>query len=66
MEKTFQSRLIDAIRYDDETRHLRVYLKSGQLRDYEDVPKGVVVGLGLAASPGSFFNSEIRGKYSQH
>ncbi|MHC2574618.1 hypothetical protein ACVMH6_006946 [Rhizobium leguminosarum] len=64
METAVDSKLIEAITYDDEdSRHLRVYLTNGQRREYEGVPKGVVVGLTMAESPGNFYMKAIRGKY---
>lgn len=63
VETAVDSKLIEAITYDEDSRHLRVYLKNGQRREYEGVPKGVVVGLTMAASPGNFYMKAIRGKY---
>lgn len=54
METAVDSKLIEAITYDEDSRHLRVYLTNGQRREYEGVPKGVVVGLTMAESPGNF------------
>lgn len=63
METRLQSKLIEAIDYERETRHLTLYLTNGQRRYYEDVPEGVVVGLTAAASPGDFYMSQIRGRF---
>ncbi len=63
METRLQSKLIEAIDYQRETRHLTLYLTNGQRRYYEDVPEGIVVGLTAAASPGDFYMSQIRGRF---
>ncbi|ULR45006.1 KTSC domain-containing protein [Rhizobium sp. K102] len=63
VETAVDSKLIEAITYDEDSRHLRVYLTNGQRREYEGVPKGVVVGLTMAESPGNFYMKAIRGKY---
>ncbi|QWW66917.1 KTSC domain-containing protein [Rhizobium sp. WYJ-E13] len=63
METRLQSKLIEAIDYKRETRHLTLYLTNGQRRHYEDVPEGIVVGLAAAASPGDFYMSQIRGRF---
>ena len=44
VETAVDSKLIEAITYDEDSRHLRVYLTNGQRREDPRVPKGVVVG----------------------
>lgn len=63
MEVKIRSRLIEAIDYQDDSCTLRVYMTNGQRREYQSVPKGVVAGLVASASPGSFYMTEIRGRY---
>ncbi len=64
METAVDSKLIQAIAYDEDSRHLRVYLTNGQRREYEGVPKGVVVGLTMAESPGKFLYEGNKGQIS--
>jgi hypothetical protein len=63
MELKIVSRLIEAIDYQDDSSTLKVYMTNGQRREYYSVPKGVVIGLVAAASPGNYYMTEIRGRY---
>ncbi|NLS03696.1 KTSC domain-containing protein [Rhizobium sp. P32RR-XVIII] len=63
METTLNSKLIDAIAYDEKTQRLRIFMSNGQRREYQDVPASVVRKLAAARSPGHFYSNEIRGKY---
>ena len=63
METTLNSKLIDAIAYDEKTQRLRIFMSNGQRREYQDVPATVVRKLAAARSPGHFYANEIRGKY---
>lgn len=58
-----RSKLIEAIDYDEDERNLTIFLYNGERRSYAGVSKGQVVGLTLAASPGTYYMTEIRGKY---
>ncbi len=51
--------------FDEETGQLMLTFKSGKTYPYANVPKAVVDGLRNAASPGSYFNSEIKGSYTE-
>ncbi|TCL74007.1 KTSC domain-containing protein [Rhizobium sp. BK251] len=63
--KPLKSTLIEAIAYDRDSRRLTVYFMDGHVGQFLHVPEGVVLGLELAASPGSFYVSEIRDKYER-
>lgn len=58
-----QSKLIEAIDYDEIERNLTIFLYNGERRAYAGVSKGQVIGLTVAASPGTYYMTEIRGKY---
>jgi len=58
-----KSKLIEAIAYDETDRRLTVFFVDGHVSQFDGVPKGVVVGLELAASPGDYYMSEIRTVY---
>ncbi len=60
---SIQSKLIEAIDYDEDEKNLTVFLYNGERRAYSGVSKGQVVGLTVAASPGNYYMTEIRGKY---
>ena len=65
MQVELQSKIIDGVTYERGSKRLRVFLKNGQRREYRGVPLGVVNGMILASSPGSFYMSEIRSRYAQ-
>jgi len=50
-------------RYDEKTRTLTIELARGGSYVHQDVPKEVYEDLMRAASPGRFYNSEIKGVY---
>lgn len=56
---------LNAFRYDPETRVLSIRFNSGRSYDYADVPQETVDGLESASSPGQYFNSAIKGNYSE-
>ena len=55
-----QSRLIEGLCYDDETRSLTLYFRSGQLRQVAEVPREIVDALVDAPSAGTFYIDNIR------
>lgn len=55
-----ESKLIDSIDYREEDAILTVFFSNGHRRELYDVPKGKVVGLTVAGSPGSYYMSELR------
>ena len=55
-----QSRLIVGLSYDDETRSLTLYFRSGQLRQVAEVPREIVDALVDAPSAGKFYIDNIR------
>jgi KTSC domain-containing protein len=50
--------------YDAETQSLTITFKSGATYTYSDVSETIYEGLLSAASPGSYFASNIRDAYS--
>jgi hypothetical protein len=54
-----------ACRYDEETRVLQIRFQSGRSYSYKDVDPTVVDGLKQAASPGAYFNSNIKGIFEE-
>lgn len=54
---------INAIGYDNETKTLFVEFSSGKTYMYENVPIRIFNNLSIATSPGSYFNTMVRGKY---
>jgi hypothetical protein len=53
---------IASIGYENETLHIRFH--SGGLYSYSNVPTYLYEGLMSASSHGSYFNANIKGKYS--
>jgi lysyl-tRNA synthetase class 2 len=58
-----ESAAIRAIDYDPPQRRLLVTFASGELYEYDDVPRRVHRAFVEAESKGRFFQSEIRGRY---
>ena len=54
-----------ACRYDADTRLLQIRFRSGRSYDYADVDQATADGLTSAASPGQYFNSNIKGVFSE-
>lgn len=63
-KKPVTSSNIEAIGYDEETQTLRVWFKNGGAYDYDKVPKEEFEALQNASSVGSYFASNIKGKYA--
>jgi hypothetical protein len=57
------SKLIEAASYEEEARHMRLYLTNGQMRDYVDVPRNVFEELVGARSAGHYYMDHIRGRF---
>ena len=55
-----QSRLIEGLSYDDETHSLTLYFRSGQLRQFAEIPREIVDALVDAPSAGKFYVDNIR------
>jgi len=49
--------------YDPDTESMEIVFHNGRRYTYPDVPVHVYEGLMAADSPGSYFNSEIKGRY---
>ena len=58
-----ESKLIDAVDYDEASKSLKVYLSSGQRREHSDVSPKLVKAMLTASSPGRYYMNEIKGKY---
>lgn len=58
------SSVIRFFRYAPDTRELKVTFVSGRLYVYEDVPAEVATAFRDARSKGTFFNREIRDRYT--
>ena len=56
---------LSACRYDADERVLQIRFRSGRTYDFKDVPEEVVDGLKQADSPGSYFNGNIKGVFSE-
>jgi hypothetical protein len=57
------SSLIEAVRYDDDTKQLDIHFLNGEVRHFGVVPAYVVKALIAAKSPGRFYMDEIRNNY---
>ncbi len=62
--RSVSSSNIRAIGYDAESNVLEIEFHSGWTYHYFEVPSGRYQSLMDATSKGSFFNREIKGKYS--
>jgi hypothetical protein len=51
--------------YDEASRVLQIRFQSGRTYSYKDVPQETAEGLMQANSPGKYFNSNIRGIFSE-
>jgi hypothetical protein len=58
------SSVIAAIEYNPDTLDLKVELVGGHSYTYQMVPALVVADFINAPSPGKYYNSEIKGRYS--
>jgi hypothetical protein len=63
MRVELQSRLIDAVVYDESSQHMRLFLANGHIRDYAEVPQSVLFDLQTAKSPGTYYMKLIRNRY---
>ena len=52
-----------AIGYDDAQRWLQVEFSDHSIYTYFDIPESLYLGLLHAPSPGTYFSTQIRGKY---
>ncbi len=53
------------MRYDAGEQELQIRFKSGRTYNYGGVPQTVADGLAQADSPGSYFNGNIKGVFSE-
>jgi len=63
IEAAFDSSFISDMRYDPETEELEVNFTSGRSFTYSGVPREIAIEFSEASSPGSYFNSSIKGVY---
>ena len=56
---------LNAFRYDPTTQTLSIRFNSGRAYDYAEVPQSIVDGLESADSPGRYFNSAIKGSFTE-
>ena len=56
---------LNACRYDADERVLQIRFNSGRTYSYKDVPEDVFEGLQQASSPGQYFNSNVKGVFSE-
>ena len=56
---------LSAYRYDASDQTLQIRFHSGRSYSYADVPQSTVDGLAQAGSPGQYFNSNIKGVYTE-
>lgn len=66
MEREYvQSSMITSFGYDPSTSILEIEFTSGVVFQYFDVPENVYHEMRNAGSVGKFFNSDIKGRYSE-
>jgi hypothetical protein len=61
--QALQSSNLSAYRYNEGEKQLEIKFHGGRVYRYPGVPKEIAEGLGTAASPGQYFNSEIKNAY---
>jgi hypothetical protein len=61
-----ESTTLATVTYDPNRQVLRLGFHSAAVYDYFDVPSDVYQALIAAESKGSFFNRNIRGRFSYH
>jgi hypothetical protein len=57
------SGVLHSATYDEDSETLDILFRNGRVYILNRVPKNVFEGLRDAPSPGSYFNSELKGKY---
>lgn len=60
-----RSSVIRAIDYDVDTRILFILFNSGLLYKYRSVPERIFNGLLNARSKGTYYNSYVKGRFSE-
>lgn len=58
-----KSSIIDRLIYDKVSCELTVFFENGNVYYYKDVPQNIVKAMSKAASVGSYFCSNIKGKF---
>lgn len=56
---------IKSVGYDQEQTLLEVEFKSGAVYQYEEVPEDVYQEMLAAESVGKYFNTQVKGSYSE-
>lgn len=57
------SKLIDSVEYDEMSFRMTVFMSNGQVREFCEVPAGVIADLCDAGSPGGYYMRAIRNRY---
>lgn len=60
MLKELESRLIEAVIYDQKEQQLKLHLRNGQRREFIDVPEHVYNELLSAKSAGQYYKKTIK------
>jgi len=58
------SSVVSAIRYNADTRTLRIIFVSGMIYDYKNVPEEVYNEMKSSGSKGAYLNLHIKGRYT--
>ena len=64
MKRRLISSAIEAVDYDPETGHMKLWFPQNGPYSFYRVPEQVYLGLINAYSKGSYYNNHIRGRYS--
>ncbi|WP_430241048.1 KTSC domain-containing protein [Neorhizobium sp. DAR64861/K0K2] len=63
MQAELNSSLFDAAAYDEGAERLRLFMKNGQIREFETVPVQIFQQLAGSRSPGQYYIENIRSKF---
>ena len=63
MHIELRSKLIDAVEYDEDCQHLTLFMSTGQIRVFTDVPEHVFRDLQATKSPDSYYMKLIKDRY---
>lgn len=62
---TLNSSFLDGCEYDEDSQELTITFRNGKIYIYADVPQEVVAEFTDAASPGNYYSTNIKGKYTE-
>ncbi len=60
------SSVLDGFVYDEDIEQLELYLRDGRTRVFKGVPVATVTRLGKAKSPGRYYMTHIRSKFTSN